>query len=81
MSSDHPSYVEQDKVNFRGPNELPSYDELAEHNGPNSRHVIINLFSTVINAIHKHRFGRWRGWIEKRYSGCYSPPQGRVYNV
>ena len=31
------SHVEQDNVDFRGPDELPSYDDLAAHNGPNSR--------------------------------------------
>jgi hypothetical protein len=33
------SNVEQDNVAFTGPNELPSYDDLAAHNGPNSRQV------------------------------------------
>ena len=70
MSSSDPSYVEKDNVIFRGPNELPSYDELAAHNGPNSRHVTTSeSFSTVTDAINDHRFGRWRGWIEKRYCG------------
>ncbi|KAM6496153.1 hypothetical protein JOM56_008859 [Amanita muscaria] len=55
MSSNEVSCTEQDNVAFRGSNELPpSYDELAAHNGPNSR------------------FGRWRGWIEKRAAERYA---------
>jgi hypothetical protein len=65
MSSIKSSYAEQDNVTFSGPNELPSYDELAAHNGPNSRHVLVHSKSLMTN-INEHRFGRWRGWIEKR---------------
>ncbi|KAK2465976.1 hypothetical protein APHAL10511_001617 [Amanita phalloides] len=54
MSSDKLAFVEQDNVTFKGSNDLPSYDELATHNGPNSR------------------FGRWRGWIEKRARERYA---------
>lgn len=37
-----------------GSDDLPSYDDLAAQNGPNSR------------------FGRWRGWIEKRAAERYA---------
>ncbi|RXW25804.1 hypothetical protein EST38_g31 [Candolleomyces aberdarensis] len=47
MSAEHP-YVERDNAAASGDDGLPSYDDLAAQNGPNSR------------------FGRWKGWIEKR---------------
>ncbi|KAF8638526.1 hypothetical protein AX17_002069 [Amanita inopinata Kibby_2008] len=58
MSKEQDSYIEQDQSTFGGPNDLPSYDELAAQNGPNSRRVVI--------------FGRWRGWIEKRAAERYA---------
>ncbi|KAF9450172.1 hypothetical protein P691DRAFT_726586 [Macrolepiota fuliginosa MF-IS2] len=48
-----PSHVEQDNKRPSGGGELPTYDDLVEQNGPNSR------------------FGRWRGWIEKRAAERY----------
>ncbi|KAH7914438.1 hypothetical protein BJ138DRAFT_1000224 [Hygrophoropsis aurantiaca] len=45
------SGAEQDEL---GSGELPTYDDLAAHSGPNSR------------------FGRWRGWIEKRAAERYA---------
>ncbi len=55
------------------------------------RHITVQIQGTLLlashsrlwllNAINEYRFGRWRGWIEKRYSGCHSLPQGRVSNV
>ncbi|KAH7931183.1 hypothetical protein BV22DRAFT_1101159 [Leucogyrophana mollusca] len=50
------SYVygaEQDQPEL-GSGDLPTYDDLAAHSGPNSR------------------FGRWRGWIEKRAAERYA---------
>ncbi|KAJ2934537.1 hypothetical protein H1R20_g2572, partial [Candolleomyces eurysporus] len=47
MSAEHP-YIERDQAAASGDDGLPSYDDLAAQNGPNSR------------------FGRWKGWIEKR---------------
>ncbi|KAF8914340.1 hypothetical protein CPB84DRAFT_1721306 [Gymnopilus junonius] len=61
--SDAPySHVEQDPLGTPGGNELPTYDELANQHGPNSR------------------FGRWRGWIEKRAAERYADvtPEERV---
>ncbi|KAH8834522.1 hypothetical protein DL96DRAFT_1694545 [Flagelloscypha sp. PMI_526] len=46
--------VEQDYNVSRPGDELPTYDDLAEQGGPNSR------------------FGRWRGWIEKRAAERYA---------
>ncbi|KAK0230285.1 hypothetical protein IW262DRAFT_1521668 [Armillaria fumosa] len=46
-------YVEQDDNIQGGGDELPTYDDLAAQNGPNSR------------------FGRWRGWVEKRAAERY----------
>ncbi|XP_006456699.1 hypothetical protein AGABI2DRAFT_211754, partial [Agaricus bisporus var. bisporus H97] len=46
--------VEQDRDEPSGGNELPTYDDLAQQNGPNSR------------------FGRWKGWIEKRAAERYN---------
>ncbi|KAK0461648.1 uncharacterized protein EV420DRAFT_1619179 [Desarmillaria tabescens] len=46
-------YVEQDAKFKGGGDELPTYDDLAAQNGPNSR------------------FGRWRGWVEKRAAERY----------
>ncbi|KAK0207002.1 hypothetical protein DFS33DRAFT_1255800 [Desarmillaria ectypa] len=48
-------YVEQDDKVKGGGDELPTYDDLAAQNGPNSRHA----------------FGRWRGWVEKRAAERY----------
>ncbi|KAJ7194536.1 hypothetical protein GGX14DRAFT_527446 [Mycena pura] len=42
------NYIEQDRGRPNGDDALPTYDDLAAQQGPNSR------------------FGRWRGWIEKR---------------
>ncbi|KAJ3998024.1 hypothetical protein F5050DRAFT_1806306 [Lentinula boryana] len=55
MSSEDYSYAEQD-ISDPTNNEdgLPTYDDLAAQNGPNSR------------------FGRWRGWIEKRAAERYT---------
>ncbi|KAK7696205.1 hypothetical protein QCA50_000858 [Cerrena zonata] len=49
--SEIPQVPERDQY---GGDELPTYDDLAEQNGPNSR------------------FGRWRGWIEKRAAERYA---------
>ncbi|KAF9559666.1 hypothetical protein CPC08DRAFT_750836 [Agrocybe pediades] len=48
MSAEQYTHIEQDTLAAPNGNELPTYDDLAAQNGPNSR------------------FGRWRGWIEKR---------------
>ncbi|RDB20203.1 hypothetical protein Hypma_012918 [Hypsizygus marmoreus] len=53
MSSEQYSHIEQDHDAPNGTDELPTYDDLAAQNGPNSR------------------FGRWRGWIEKRAAERY----------
>ncbi|KAF9462044.1 hypothetical protein BDZ94DRAFT_1322929 [Collybia nuda] len=53
MSSGPYDQVEQDNAGPSGGDDLPSYDDLAAQNGPNSR------------------FGRWRGWIEKRAAERY----------
>ncbi|KAF9534614.1 hypothetical protein CPB83DRAFT_878973 [Crepidotus variabilis] len=54
MSEGQYTYVEQDAHQPpAGDDGLPTYEDLAEHNGPNSR------------------FGRWRGWIEKRAAERY----------
>jgi hypothetical protein len=43
------THLEQDvAASDTNGDDLPTYDDLAQQNGPNSR------------------FGRWRGWIEKR---------------
>ncbi|KAF8969394.1 hypothetical protein BDZ97DRAFT_1795374 [Flammula alnicola] len=54
MSAEQYTHVEQDPQDPPGGNELPTYDDLANQNGPNSR------------------FGRWRGWIEKRAAERYA---------
>ncbi|KIM46555.1 hypothetical protein M413DRAFT_441642 [Hebeloma cylindrosporum] len=54
MSAQQYAYVEQDPSGPPSGNELPTYDDLANQNGPNSR------------------FGRWRGWIEKRAAERYA---------
>ncbi|KAF9481871.1 hypothetical protein BDN70DRAFT_875843 [Pholiota conissans] len=54
MSAEQYAHIEQDPQGLPGGNELPTYDDLANHNGPNSR------------------FGRWRGWIEKRAAERYA---------
>ncbi|KAJ3854924.1 hypothetical protein EV368DRAFT_35778 [Lentinula lateritia] len=54
MSSEDYSYVEQDTDDSTNQGGLPTYDDLAAQNGPNSR------------------FGRWRGWIEKRAAERYT---------
>ncbi|KDR84120.1 hypothetical protein GALMADRAFT_262478 [Galerina marginata CBS 339.88] len=54
MSAEQYTQIEQDPLGIPGENELPSYDDLASQNGPNSR------------------FGRWRGWIEKRAAERYT---------
>ncbi|GAW04436.1 hypothetical protein LENED_006225 [Lentinula edodes] len=54
MSSEDYSYVEQDTNDSTNQGGLPTYDDLAAQNGPNSR------------------FGRWRGWIEKRAAERYT---------
>ncbi|KAJ7094362.1 hypothetical protein C8R44DRAFT_684654 [Mycena epipterygia] len=46
-------YIEQDRDLPLGADDLPTYDDLAAQEGPNSR------------------FGRWRGWIEKRAAERY----------
>ncbi|TCD63481.1 hypothetical protein EIP91_005363 [Steccherinum ochraceum] len=51
QSFDIPSVPERDQ---EGGDDLPTYDDLTEQNGPNSR------------------FGRWRGWIEKRAAERYA---------
>ncbi|KAF8897886.1 hypothetical protein BD779DRAFT_1608371 [Infundibulicybe gibba] len=53
MSSESFTHIEQDKRPPDGGDQLPTYDDLAAQNGPNSR------------------FGRWRGWIEKRAAERY----------
>ncbi|KAH6914688.1 hypothetical protein BKA70DRAFT_1256765 [Coprinopsis sp. MPI-PUGE-AT-0042] len=53
MSADQ-YHVEQDRAAPGDEGELPTYDDLAAQNGPNSR------------------FGRWRGWIEKRAAERYA---------
>ncbi|KAF6761980.1 hypothetical protein DFP72DRAFT_877649 [Ephemerocybe angulata] len=53
MSSEPYTHIEQDQDAPPGDDELPTYDDLAAQNGPNSR------------------FGRWRGWIEKRAAERY----------
>ncbi|KAJ3487299.1 hypothetical protein NLJ89_g11728 [Agrocybe chaxingu] len=54
MSAEQYTHIEQDKHPSPGGDELPTYDDLANQNGPNSR------------------FGRWRGWIEKRAAERYA---------
>jgi hypothetical protein len=39
MSAERYAYVEQDQDQPAGGNELPTYDDLATQNGPNSRQV------------------------------------------
>lgn len=46
-----PTHLEQDAA---GSGDLPTYEDLAQQNGPNSR------------------FGRWRGWVEKRAAERYA---------
>ncbi|KAJ7181607.1 hypothetical protein C8R43DRAFT_969634 [Mycena crocata] len=46
-------HIEQDRDLPIGEDDLPTYDDLAAQEGPNSR------------------FGRWRGWIEKRAAERY----------
>ncbi|KAL0950093.1 hypothetical protein HGRIS_010094 [Hohenbuehelia grisea] len=53
MSSQYHN-VEQDQSPPPPGDDLPTYDDLAAQNGPNSR------------------FGRWRGWIEKRAAERYA---------
>lgn len=53
MSTEQLTYIEQDSGIPDGQDDLPTYDDLAAQNGPNSR------------------FGRWRGWIEKRAAERY----------
>ncbi|KAF7335275.1 hypothetical protein MSAN_02338200 [Mycena sanguinolenta] len=88
--------IEQDRTAFSG-NDLPTYDDLAAQEGPNSRRVFFlqrsrRLRSTCFdgstasdfagmptcqcdiyptNANFVYRFGRWRGWIEKRAAERY----------
>ncbi|KAK7062309.1 hypothetical protein R3P38DRAFT_3492333 [Favolaschia claudopus] len=45
--------IEQDRLPTLSGDDLPTYDDLAAQEGPNSR------------------FGRWRGWIEKRAAERY----------
>ncbi|KAF5321758.1 hypothetical protein D9619_000583 [Psilocybe cf. subviscida] len=54
MSAEPYMHVEQDSAPPPGASDLPTYDDLATQNGPNSR------------------FGRWRGWIEKRAAERYA---------
>ncbi|TFK43867.1 hypothetical protein BDQ12DRAFT_643609 [Crucibulum laeve] len=54
MSSEPYTHIEQDYIVPDGGDGLPTYDDLAAQNGPNSR------------------FGRWRGWIEKRAAERYN---------
>ncbi|KAJ3719387.1 hypothetical protein C8R42DRAFT_673692 [Lentinula raphanica] len=60
-SEEYSSYIEQDIRDSTNGDGLPTYDDLAAQNGPNSR------------------FGRWRGWIEKRAAERYADisPQER----
>ncbi|KAF8076773.1 hypothetical protein FPV67DRAFT_1605191 [Lyophyllum atratum] len=60
MASEY-THVEQDSSAPNGQDELPTYDDLAAQNGPNSRPVPSS----------KRAFGRWRGWIEKRAAERY----------
>ncbi|KAF8165714.1 hypothetical protein B0H34DRAFT_690245 [Crassisporium funariophilum] len=53
MSAEQYTHIEQDSDIPQGVDDLPTYDDLAQQNGPNSR------------------FGRWRGWIEKRAAERY----------
>ncbi|KAJ7506648.1 hypothetical protein B0H11DRAFT_238508 [Mycena galericulata] len=46
-------HIEQDRDLPLDGDDLPTYDDLAAQQGPNSR------------------FGRWRGWIEKRAAERY----------
>ncbi|KAF8806229.1 hypothetical protein BYT27DRAFT_7102540 [Phlegmacium glaucopus] len=54
MSAETHTYIEQDPILPPAGNELPTYDDLTQQNGPNSR------------------FGRWKGWIEKRAAERYA---------
>ncbi|KAJ7265399.1 hypothetical protein B0H12DRAFT_1179995 [Mycena haematopus] len=53
--------IEQDRPTLDG-DDLPTYDDLAAQEGPNSRRVFF---------LRRYRFGRWRGWIEKRAAERY----------
>ena len=55
--------VEQDRGGVG--DELPTYDDLAASQGPNSRCVDLCVYRR--RADRPFRFGRWQGWIEKRY--------------
>ncbi|KIK53283.1 hypothetical protein GYMLUDRAFT_179163 [Collybiopsis luxurians FD-317 M1] len=54
MSSEDYPHIEQDTGDPTNTDGLPTYEDLAAQNGPNSR------------------FGRWRGWIEKRAAERYA---------
>lgn len=58
--------VEQDS---QGPgDDLPTYDDLAAQSGPNSRLVASECMYSRHGCLFSisSRFGRWKGWIEKR---------------
>lgn len=71
MSEDqNPRIPSIPEVDQYGGDELPSYDDLAAQNGPNSRCLsIVTDISSDVQLILSSwlRFGRWRAWIEKRY--------------
>lgn len=62
----------QPEQDTQGPgDDLPTYDHLAAQSGPNSRLDPLSITFescgklTLLLTAHS-RFGRWRGWIEKR---------------
>lgn len=63
-----PTYIEQDHPSSEERNELPTYDDLAAQNGPNSRsdYSMRSKSEEISDSANQYRFGRWREWIEKR---------------
>lgn len=64
LSAEEYPHLEQDTDDPTNEGGLPTYDDLAAQNGPNSRWIYYRLVTYSINT--GARFGRWRGWIEKR---------------
>ena len=75
MASDE-RFPEQDT---EGGDNLPTYDDLAERHGANSRYVRRGRLLPLQHSSHActgTRFGRWRSWIEKRCASRGSSSDG-----
>lgn len=58
----------QANISTDADNELPSYNEIAPD--ANSRYPIDCILVYLSNPCVYIRFGRWKGWIEKRLVNC-----------